>query len=163
MKRSFVLFATSLTVLAALGVVVADDAPKKTSDLKHGYAQCIIGKNPPPVPLFEHPCKPKPVAELQCGEAVDVARREGPWLVIRTAEGAEQYVGVLSVSLSKKKFVPVELPEGAGPHVEDCTFLQPTHYPVAIYHPDPEYPEQGDVAPRSRAPYSWRLPSVRTE
>jgi TonB family protein len=111
--------------------------------VRHGYAQCIEGKNPPPVPVFESPCNLKALAELKCGEPIDILGREGPWLKIRISDGSERYLGFFSGSLSPKKFVAIDLPASKEPYRPDCKAfvnLRPgTNPPRAVYTPAPEY------------------------
>ena len=67
-----------LAAVIALDVAFCSDDPSKPSpDLQHGYVHCGSEKNLTPVPVYEHPCNHKPVAELSCGEVVDVISREG--------------------------------------------------------------------------------------
>ena len=123
----------------------SDDLSKSSTDLRHGYVHCGTEKNSPPVAVYEYPCSAKPVAELRCGEAVDVFSREGPWLKIRSGDKSERYISFYSVSYSKKYYLPIDL-SAEGTSKPDCrAFLAklPTHDPVAIYQPDPEYSEEG--------------------
>jgi TonB family protein len=120
-----------------------------TTTTDDAASQCDAKKNPPLVPVFEHPCKPKPVGELKCGDPVEVIGRDGPWLKIRSADGFERYVGVTSVSQSKKKFLAIDLPAPPGPYVRDCGafWQQPpgqpgTHRPIPLYRPEPEYSDE---------------------
>ena len=138
-------------IVLVLRLTTATDqaASQQPHETRHGYVQCGMGKHPSPVPIFEHPCKPQPVGELRCGESVDVVSRDGPWLNIRTANGSERYVGVTSVSQSKKNFLPMDLPAPSGPYIPDCSafWQQPpaqpgTHRPIVLYHPDPDYSDE---------------------
>lgn len=138
-------------IVLVLCLTAATDkaASQQANETRPGYVQCGIGKHPTPVPIFEHPCKSNPVGELKCGESVDVVSRDGPWLRVRTADGSERYLGFLSVSQSKKKFLPVDLPAPSGPYTLDCSafWQQPpaqpgTHGPIMLYQPDPEYSDQ---------------------
>lgn len=148
MKHTVGLFTTCFltAIVAVQGTTVADDSAKKQTDLQRGYVQCGIGKNRSPVLVFEHPCKPQPVGELKCGDSVEMFSRDGPWLKIRSADGAERYIGVASVSKSRKKFLPIDLPAPPGPYIPDCSAFWPkqsgTHRPIPHYSPDPEYPEE---------------------
>jgi TonB family protein len=140
-----------VTILVAMNSVAGvDDATKGSSAPRHGYVQCVVGKTPPPVPVYELPCSRKPVAEIQCGEPVVVTSREGPWLRITGADGNDRFIGFLSVSLSNKKFQPIDLPPGLGPDMRACiASLKPsdapaaTHRPWTIYQVEPEFPEDG--------------------
>ena len=136
-----------LVGVVALNVAFcSDDPPKPSPDFGHGYVHCGSEKKPPPVPVYEHPCNHKPVAELKCGEAVDVISREGPWLKIRSGDNSERYIDYYSVSPTKKYYLPIALSAAEGTYEPNCkAFLAklPTHSPVALYNPDPEYPEEG--------------------
>jgi TonB family protein len=144
-------FGMSVALLVAVNsVALVDDLAKNSSPARHGYVQCVVGKNPPPVPVYELPCSRKPAAEVQCGEAVVVTSREGPWLKITGADGNDRFIGFLSVSLSNKKFQPVDLPPGPDPDMRACVAsLKPpeappdTHRPWAIHQVDPDFPEDG--------------------
>jgi TonB family protein len=64
-------------------------------------------------------------------------------------------VGVGSVSLSQKKFLPIDLPAGVTPYIPDCSAFRPlTHPPIRIYTPEPEFSEE---ARRKRISGSVRL------
>jgi TonB family protein len=136
-----------LTAIIVLNVAFCSDDPSKPSpDLRHGYVHCGSEKTPPPVPVYEHPCNPKAVAELKCGEAVDVISREGPWLKIKSGDNTERYISYYSVSPTQKYYLPIALSAAEGTYEPNCkAFLAklPTHSPVALYNPDPEYPEEG--------------------
>jgi TonB family protein len=136
-----------LTVLIAVNVAFcADDSAKPSTDVRHGYVHCGSEKNPSPVPVYEHPCNPKPVAELKCSEAVDVFSREGPWLKIRNGDSSERYINFYSVSYTKKYYLPIDLAAAEGTYIPNCSaFLAklPTHSPVVLYRLVPEYPEEG--------------------
>jgi TonB family protein len=83
---------------------------------------------------------------LKCGEAVDVFSREGPWLKVRSGDSAERYIDFYSVSYSKKYYLPIDLKAAEGTYIPNCSaFLAkvPTHSPVALYRPVPEYPDEG--------------------
>ncbi len=124
----------------------SDDSSKPAPDLRHGYVHCGNEKNHPPVPVYEHPCNPKPVAELKCGEAVDVISREGSWLKIRSGDNTNRYISYYSVSPTKDYYLPIGLWATEATYKPNCkAFLAklPTHRPVALYNPDPEYPEEG--------------------
>lgn len=134
-------------------VAGVDDSTKGSPANRHGFVQCIVGKNPPPVPVYDLPCNPKPVGILQCGEAVVVAGRQGVWLRIESADGPDRYIGFLSVSLSKKKFQPVDLPPGPGPDMRSCIASlklpdtsSATHRPRVVYQVDPDFPKDGGRA-----------------
>lgn len=135
-----------IALVLRLTTATNDAVAQALVETRHGYVQCGGKKNPPPVPVFEHPCKPKPVGELKCGEPVEVISRDGPWLKIRGADGFERYLGVTSVSQSKKKFLAIDLPAPPGPYVRDCSafWQQPpgqpgTHAFIPLYSPQPEY------------------------
>jgi len=136
-----------LAVLIAVNVAFcSDDSSKSSTDLRHGYVHCGSEKKPPPVPVYEDPCNQQPIAELKCGEAVDVFSREGPWLKIRNGNSTERYIDFYSVSYNKKYYLPIDLSAAEGKSTPNCkAFLAklPTHNPVALYQPDPEYPEEG--------------------
>lgn len=68
----------------------SDDSSKPAPDLRHGYVHCGSEKNHPPVPVYEHPCNPKPIADLKCGETVDVISREGSWVKIRSGDNTNR-------------------------------------------------------------------------
>jgi TonB family protein len=138
-------------VLLALNLTIAREqaASQQPNETRHGYVQCAIEKHPAPVPVFEHPCKPNPVGELKCGESVDVISRDGPWLKVRIPDGSERYLGILSVSQSNKKFLPMDLPVPSGRYTLDCSafWKQPpaqpgTHPPKLLYDPEPEYSDK---------------------
>jgi TonB family protein len=145
-----VLVKSCLAAVIALNVAFCSDDPSKPSPhLRHGYVHCGDEKNPTPVAVYEHPCNHKPVAELKCGEAVDVISREGPWLKIRGGDNGGRYISFYSVSYSKKYYLPIDLSAAQGTYTPNCSaFLAktPTHGPVALYQPDPEYPEEGRSA-----------------
>lgn len=115
------LFAMWFTVLVAMpSVAGVDDSTTDAPAPRHGFVQCALVGNPPPVPVYELPCSPKPVAALQCGEGVVVAGRQGSWLRIESADGTDRYIGFPSVSLSKKNFQPIDLPPGSGLDLQSC-------------------------------------------
>jgi TonB family protein len=120
----------------------SDDSSKPAPDLRHGYVHCGSEKNHPPVPVYEHPCNPKPIAELKCGETVDVISREGSWLKIRSGDNTNRYISYYSVSPTKNYYLPIGLWATEATYEPNCKAL-PTHRPVALYNPDPEYPEEG--------------------
>jgi len=98
------------------------------------------------IAVYEHPCNPKPVAELKCGEAVDVITREGSWLKIRSGDNTNRYISYYSVSPIKKYSLPIALSAAEGTYEPNCEALLsklPTHSPIALYNPDPECPEEG--------------------
>jgi TonB family protein len=136
-----------LAVLIAVNVAFcSDNSSKVSTDLRHGYVHCASKTKSPPVPVYEHPCNPKPVAELKCGDAVDVFSREGPWLRIRNGDNSERYIDFYSVSYSRKYYLPIDLSAAEGTYIPNCrAFLAklPTHSPVALYAPNAEYPEEG--------------------
>jgi TonB family protein len=136
-----------LAVLISVNVAFcSDDSSKVSTDLRHGYVHCGPERNLPPVPVYEHPCNHKPVGELKCGETVDVVSREGPWLKIMNGDKSERYISFYSVSYEKKYYLPIDLAAAEGPYEPDCkAFLAKlqTHCAVAVYQPDPEYPEEG--------------------
>lgn len=116
-----------------------------STDLRHGYVHCGSEKKPTPIPVYEHPCNRKPVAELRCGAAVDIFSREGPWLKIRSEDNSERYISFYPASYSKKYYLPIDL-SAEGTYKPDCkAFLAklPTHGPLAVYQPHPEYSEEG--------------------
>ena len=125
----------------------SDDSSSKTAlDLRHGYVHCDSEKKPSPVSVYEHPCNPKPVAELKCGEAVDVISREGSWLKVRSGDNTNRFISYYSVSPTKNYYLPIGLWATEATYEPNCkAFLAklPTHSPVALYNPDPEYPEEG--------------------
>jgi TonB family protein len=144
------LFVILVTVLVSINSVAGDDSTKGSPATRQGYVQCIAGKNPPPVLVYELPCSPKPIAELQCGDTVVVAGREGPWLRIRSTDGTDRFIGVLSVSLSKKKFQLIDLSPGPSPDMRACFVSlklpdqpSPTHRPRVIHQVSAEFPEDG--------------------
>jgi TonB family protein len=134
--------------LLAFGIMVSLNAgadepkPQEPNASRHGYVLCAGERNPPPVPIYEHPCKP-PVGELKCGEPIEVVSRKGPYFQMRAADGSERYIGVTSVSQSQKKFIAIDLPFVPWPNVADCSAFHEkqsgTHRPIPLYHPDPEY------------------------
>jgi TonB family protein len=136
-----------LIALIAMNVAFCSDdrSSKPAPDLRHGFVHCGSEKKPPPVPVYEHPCNPKPVAELKCGEAVDVISREGSWLKIGSGDNMNRYISYYSVSPTKNYYLPIALWAGEGTYEPDCkAFLAklPTHRPVPLYMPNPEYTEE---------------------
>src|ERR1035438_3863069 len=77
-------------VIALSIAFCSDDSSKPSPDLRHGYVHCGDERKPPPVPVYERPCNPKPMSELKCGEAVDVISREGPSLKIRSGDNRSE-------------------------------------------------------------------------
>jgi hypothetical protein len=111
-----------LTVLVTLNAAFCSDEPSKPpTDLRHGYVHCGSEKKPPPVAVYEHPCDPKPVVELKCGQTVDVVSREGPWLKITTGDQRERYISFYSVSYEKQYYLPIDLSAAEG-----------TYKPIAV-------------------------------
>jgi TonB family protein len=138
-----------IALVLRLTTATNDAVAQASVETRHGYVQCGGKKNPASVPVFEHPCKPKPVGELKCGEPVEVISRDGPWLKIRSADGFERYLGVTSVSQSKKKFLAIDLPAPPGPYVRDCSAFwghPGTHHPIPLNSPEPEYSDEARKA-----------------
>jgi hypothetical protein len=66
----------------------SDDSSKVSTDLRHGCIHCGTERKSPPVPVYEHPCNPKPVAELKCGESAEtpsVSQNGRQWLDVYRA------------------------------------------------------------------------------
>jgi TonB family protein len=119
--------------------LVGDDAPKV------GYIDCRLHDKPLPIPIYSDPCTPKPVDSLSCGERVEVLGRDGPWLKIKSTDGASRYIGVTSVSQNKSRFVPLDFPVPSEPYIRDCSAFQPKTGKVRaqpIYDPQPEYTKE---------------------
>jgi TonB family protein len=133
-------------VLIAVSVPFCSDALSKGSaDLRRGYVHCGSEKKSPPVPVYEHPCSPKPIEDLSCGEAIDIFSRDGPWLKIRKGDGTERYIDFYSVSYSRKYYLPIDLSAAKETYTPNCSeFLakHPTHSPIPLYRPVPEYTEE---------------------
>jgi TonB family protein len=132
----------------------SDDSAKGSPDIRHGYVHCGSERNPPSVPVYEHPRNPKPIGALKCGDAIDVFSREGPWLKmpwlkIKNGDNTERYIDFYSVSYDKKDYLPIDLSVADGTYIPVCReFLAklPTHSPIALYQTDPEYTEEGRSA-----------------
>ena len=139
-------------VLVAANVAFSSDESSKVSNLRHGYVHCGSERKPSPVPVYEHPCNPKPVAELKCGEAVDIFSREGPWLKIRRGDGTERYISFYSVSYSKKYYLPIDLSAAEGTYIPDCRVL-PTHAQLSSINVFPNT-RRKDVSPRCQGRWS---------
>lgn len=114
-----------------------------------GYVLCAGLKNPSPVLIYEHPCKPA-VGEIKCGEPVAIFSRKGSYFKIKTSDGSERYIGVTSVSQSKKKFIAIDLPFVPWPNAGDCSAFHErqggTQRPIPLYSPDPEYSDKARSA-----------------
>jgi TonB family protein len=114
-----------------------------------GYVVCTGEKNAGPVQIYEHPCRPA-VGKLECGQSVELVARKGPFFRIKTSDGSERYVGATSVSQSKERFIPIDLPFAPWPNLEDCSGFQgkqpDTHRPVPLYSPNPGYTDKARKA-----------------
>jgi TonB family protein len=136
-----------LVAVTGLNVAFCSDDPssKPEPGLRHGYVHCGTEKKQTSVSVYAHPCNPKPAAELSCGEAVDVVSREGAWLKIRSGDNTNRYISYYSVSATKNYYLPIGLWTAEGkyePNCKDVIARMPTHSPVALYNPDPEYTEE---------------------
>lgn len=131
--------------LLPLNVAVAQSTLQEPNTTRRGYVVCAAEKDTFPVPVYEHPCRP-PVGELKCDEPVEIVSRKGPFLKMKTSDGSERYVGVTSVSQSKKKFIAIDIPFVPWPNLLDCSAFHEkevgTHRPIPIYSPNAEYSDQ---------------------
>lgn len=145
MATRLLLLLLSYSLASGDCLFAADDSAKASVAPRQGYVQCARGKNQPPVPVYEHPCRPKPIAELQCGDTVEVLDRQGPWLKVKGPNGAEYYLGVVSVSMDRRKFLPVDFPLGSDPDCGRFRLQSPTpgtHPPKAVYQTNAEYSDE---------------------
>ena len=143
---------TCISLVICSATMVASNKPTPSSDYT-GYVQCTSKKNGAPVPVFDDVCADKPNGSINCGEQVAIIERRGPWLKIKTADGREVYLGVLSISRVKNKFIPVTAPVDSQFDRRACIATkmaahpEGTHAPRAIYAPDPEYPSNDSRKP----------------
>ena len=125
-----------VTSLAAVSSAVAVAGQGR----KAGYIDCAGDKHGF-VAMYSNPCDDETVANLRCGEKVEVIAIEGSRSKV-VAGGRKGYVNGLAISAKKGRFSPPEAPVAPTPACDELQLQIDTSHPRAIFAPDPEYTEE---------------------
>ena len=125
-------------------VVLGTYALGADGDQNVGYVDCSTGDKHRSTPIFANPC-------------------------ISRVDGAERYIGIISISQKKNRFVALDLPAPTGQYVLDCSAFRTRtgkSLACAIDQKNPEYTQAARRAglaplpPRPAAPAEPRTNSL---